>query len=189
MAERLRFRSQTNCHHMKDLLNSRFAAWAALAAAAIVGWFADKGIILGPEVENATRELTTLFNALGAAGLAILAWVAAVIWKRISGGNSGGGNDSGGGSGSGGLWSLLLMAAALGLAGGALSSCSSLGDYDVSGSLLYRFDDGSKAGLNLSPGENPELFGRIPIYDPATGELKGYAEVGVKPKGEVDAAK
>ena len=99
----------------------RIAAIAGLVAVAIVGWLLEIGLVLAPDQAAATAELTTLLNGLGAAVLALMAWVGALIWKRFTGGNSGGGNKGGGSGGS--LPSILLTAAALSMAGLVLPSC------------------------------------------------------------------
>lgn len=110
---------------MKSLFNSRIAAIAAACAAAVVGWFVDKGILTGDTAAQATTELGTLFNVLGATLFGIVVLVGGWVLKRLAGGNSGGGNNKTGGSG-GSFPSIAITATALFLAGLALSSCSGL---------------------------------------------------------------
>jgi hypothetical protein len=111
---------------MKGLFINRIAVIAAIAAAAVVGWFVDKGILTGEQSADATGQLTTALNGLGAAAFAVVALIGGWVLRRLAGGNSGGGNNKTGGSG-GGIPSIMITAAAFCLAGLALSSCSVIG--------------------------------------------------------------
>lgn len=58
-----------------------------------------------------------------------------------------------------------------------LPSCA---DLPVLGSISYRDPStGAKGGLVFTPGEKPSGFVKVPIRDPETGEIKGYADLAV----------
>jgi hypothetical protein len=110
---------------MKALFTSRLAVFAASLAAGAVGWFVGKDIIAPDQAAQATGELTTLLNGFFAALAAIVMWVCALVIRKFTGGNSGGGNSGTGSSGGSFPCFTLFTAAALSMAGFALSSCSS----------------------------------------------------------------
>ena len=58
-----------------------------------------------------------------------------------------------------------------------LPSCA---DSPFLGSISYRDPEtGAKGGLVFTPGQKPSGFLKVPIRDPETGEIKGYADLAV----------
>lgn len=115
---------------MNALLNNRFARWAALAAAAVIGWFVTKDIVSPQDAAKATEDLTTLFQGVGAAVLMVLTFLAGLVVKKFTGRDSGG---SGGTGSSGGTFPCLLITAAAFAMAGALPSCSPAAWSDIAG--------------------------------------------------------
>jgi hypothetical protein len=84
-------------------------------------------------------------------------------------------NRSGGAPGGDAL--LLLVACMTAASFGLLSSCTNA-DFPVTGSVFYRDPKtGAKAGLAFVPGERPNAYVRVPVYDPETGEKRGEANL------------
>lgn len=110
---------------MKGLLASRFTAWAAALAAAVVAWFVGQDFITVPDAAKATEDLTTLLSGVFAAVAAVAVWLAGVVFRKFTRGNPD--DKSGGGSAGGALLVAMAGIATWGMAlGGALflTSCS-----------------------------------------------------------------
>jgi hypothetical protein len=79
----------------------------------------------------------------------------------------------------------LLLICTVAAVGGLLPSCKTFDrlqeiarEYPATVSIYHRDPKtGAKAGLVAEPGKAPSYFGRLPVYDPQTGELTGWAEI------------
>lgn len=144
-------------------------AAAAVVATALTAWFT-----LGPDEQAAMTEalgkindgLVILIGVLATAGVR---WLIGWAGKYLSHGNTSGGP--------GGLPLWVMIGTMAGMLG-ALPSCSVDGSLPVTGTVYYRDPGtGAKAGLTFSPGQNPSASIRVPVYDSATGDLIGMADL------------
>jgi len=118
---------------------------------------------------------------------------AAMIWlgnrfsffSKLSNGNSNGNAGNGPSGGHGNLPLGLLLFCGLGFL--FLPSCA---EYPLTGGIFYRdINSGAKGGLTFRPGQKPEAFIKVPIYDEATGALIGSADLRGPLAGVVEPSK
>jgi hypothetical protein len=151
---------------MKQQLTTLIARGITYLVAILLTALVTKGIFSTELADQLTAEAQTAILGGSAFIAAVLMafgeWLVRMILPTRTKGGSGAGS---GGS----LMPLLLLC---GVAAVLLPSCG-----DMTGGFFYRDPKtGAKAGLKFEDGKG-SYFGRVPRYDPETGELLGYGEI------------
>jgi hypothetical protein len=153
----------------------------------LLTWFAGLGAFLfshGLIGEGDVQAVNQDGATLGAAVVAILTVVITRVLMALLGNRFPALSKFLGGQGT--VQSLLLVCTvtALILAGGALSSCSFLDDYELKGSAYVGGRD-AKAGLKFEDG-NALPFGRFSMRDRGTGQVTGSAVIEARKRVHAD---
>ena len=145
--------------------------------AALVGWNllpADGAAAIDSEM---AAVITTVAGFLAMIATAVVQHVWAQKFPKAE--------KQGSGAGSGGSPLPLLLLC--GVAAVLLPSCGA--EYPMTGGFFYRDPNtGAKAGLKFEDGKG-SYYGKVPVYDPETGEMIAYAELEGPLAREVKATK